>query len=70
MNSQANIPALLAQSPLTEADIAKIANVNRSTVLRWKSGMVPSKPEAIAGLARALGIHPRRVRFDLWKVLK
>lgn len=66
-----NTSHAIAQSGLTDKQIAEAVGVLISTAWRWRNGKaVPSSPGHIAKLAAALGRPPRDIRPDLAAVFE
>jgi len=56
-------------SHLTDAQIARLTDAHPATVGRWRKGQnQPETADAIARLAKALGVSPAKIRPDLAKV--
>lgn len=55
----------IARSGLSDKALAEMVGVNLTTVWRWRRrDLRPEEPEHVAGLAKALGCHPRDIRPD------
>jgi transcriptional regulator with XRE-family HTH domain len=57
--------AVQVRKDLTQADIAKMVGTTAATMSRWESDVATPKEDALAKLAKALGVTPAYLRYGV-----
>lgn len=61
MELKDNLKQLRAEKGLTQAQLAEMLFVSRSTVAKWENGLGLPNPESMAALEELLGITPQQI---------
>src|SRR5215467_12363721 len=62
--AKTNLPQERRRAGLTQAQLAERAGIARTTIGKLEAGTQLPQPSTVERLAEALGIDPRRLRFE------